>query len=106
MELKVKKAGESFGACVAKYNRVGGDFEQKMSDSAQVSAGAGAAQGGLINGGRGGLGTMALLYVITKIALRLCVFYISTSSVDHVRMAVQVELSGDCRGLCTGSVDW
>ncbi|KAG5851262.1 hypothetical protein ANANG_G00091200 [Anguilla anguilla] len=35
MELKVKKAGESFAACIEKYNRVGGDFEQKMSDSAQ-----------------------------------------------------------------------
>ncbi|KAI1891622.1 hypothetical protein AGOR_G00145680 [Albula goreensis] len=35
MEVKVKKAGESFGTCIEKYNRVGGDFEQKMSDSAQ-----------------------------------------------------------------------
>ncbi|XP_061093920.1 f-BAR domain only protein 1 isoform X1 [Conger conger] len=35
MEMKVKKAGESFGACVEKYNRVGGDFELKMCDSAQ-----------------------------------------------------------------------
>ncbi|KAJ8374477.1 hypothetical protein SKAU_G00050570 [Synaphobranchus kaupii] len=35
MEVKVKKTGESFGACIEKYNRVGGDFEQKMSDSAQ-----------------------------------------------------------------------
>ncbi|KAJ8418977.1 hypothetical protein AAFF_G00004760 [Aldrovandia affinis] len=35
VEVKVKKAGDSFGSCVEKYNRVGGDFEQKMSDSAQ-----------------------------------------------------------------------
>ncbi|XP_029002267.1 F-BAR domain only protein 1 isoform X2 [Betta splendens] len=34
-ELKSKKAGESFALCIEKYNRVGGEFEQKMSESAQ-----------------------------------------------------------------------
>uniref|UniRef100_A0A7N6A5F6 F-BAR domain-containing protein n=1 Tax=Anabas testudineus TaxID=64144 RepID=A0A7N6A5F6_ANATE len=34
-ELKSKKAAESFGLCIEKYNRVGGEFEQKMSESAQ-----------------------------------------------------------------------
>uniref|UniRef100_A0A674D952 FCH and mu domain containing endocytic adaptor 1 n=1 Tax=Salmo trutta TaxID=8032 RepID=A0A674D952_SALTR len=34
-ELKSKKAGELFAVCIEKYNRVGGDFEQKMSESAQ-----------------------------------------------------------------------
>ncbi|KAJ7992963.1 hypothetical protein DPEC_G00267520 [Dallia pectoralis] len=34
-ELKSKKAAESFAVCIEKYNRVGGDFEQKMSESAQ-----------------------------------------------------------------------
>ncbi|XP_076007328.1 f-BAR domain only protein 1 [Genypterus blacodes] len=34
-ELKSKKAAESFALCIEKYNRVGGDFEQKMSESAQ-----------------------------------------------------------------------
>uniref|UniRef100_A0A3P8WGV4 FCH and mu domain containing endocytic adaptor 1 n=1 Tax=Cynoglossus semilaevis TaxID=244447 RepID=A0A3P8WGV4_CYNSE len=36
-ELKSKKAAESFALCIEKYNRVGGEFEQKMSESAQVS---------------------------------------------------------------------
>uniref|UniRef100_A0A3P8YGE8 F-BAR domain only protein 1 n=1 Tax=Esox lucius TaxID=8010 RepID=A0A3P8YGE8_ESOLU len=34
-ELKSKKAAESFAVCIEKYNRVGGDFEQKMTESAQ-----------------------------------------------------------------------
>ncbi|XP_060788516.1 f-BAR domain only protein 1 isoform X2 [Neoarius graeffei] len=34
-ELKSKKAAESFAASVDKFNRTGGDFEQKMSESAQ-----------------------------------------------------------------------
>uniref|UniRef100_A0AAZ3QN98 F-BAR domain only protein 1 n=1 Tax=Oncorhynchus tshawytscha TaxID=74940 RepID=A0AAZ3QN98_ONCTS len=34
-ELKSKKAAELFAVCIEKYNRVGGDFEQKMSESAQ-----------------------------------------------------------------------
>ncbi|KAK3566258.1 hypothetical protein QTP86_030526 [Hemibagrus guttatus] len=34
-ELKSKKAFESFAASVDKFNRTGGDFEQKMSESAQ-----------------------------------------------------------------------
>uniref|UniRef100_UPI0037E90F08 f-BAR domain only protein 1 n=1 Tax=Semicossyphus pulcher TaxID=241346 RepID=UPI0037E90F08 len=34
-ELKSKKAAESFVLCIEKYNRVGGEFEQKMSESAQ-----------------------------------------------------------------------
>ncbi|XP_033937801.1 f-BAR domain only protein 1 isoform X2 [Pseudochaenichthys georgianus] len=34
-ELKSKKAAESFGLCIEKYNRVGGEFEQKMSESSQ-----------------------------------------------------------------------
>uniref|UniRef100_A0A672JGU9 F-BAR domain only protein 1-like n=1 Tax=Salarias fasciatus TaxID=181472 RepID=A0A672JGU9_SALFA len=34
-ELKSKKAAESFALCIEKYNRVGGEFEQKMSESAQ-----------------------------------------------------------------------
>ncbi|XP_037553771.1 F-BAR domain only protein 1 [Nematolebias whitei] len=34
-ELKSKKAAESFALCIDKYNRVGGEFEQKMSESAQ-----------------------------------------------------------------------
>ncbi|XP_018551425.1 F-BAR domain only protein 1 [Lates calcarifer] len=34
-ELKSKKAAESFAVCIEKYNRVGGEFEQKMSESAQ-----------------------------------------------------------------------
>ncbi|MBN3275200.1 FCHO1 protein, partial [Polyodon spathula] len=34
-EAKSKKAAETFSACVEKYNRVGGDFERKMSESAQ-----------------------------------------------------------------------
>ncbi|XP_061594756.1 f-BAR domain only protein 1 isoform X2 [Cololabis saira] len=34
-ELKSKKAAESLGLCIDKYNRVGGEFEQKMSESAQ-----------------------------------------------------------------------
>ncbi|MEQ2190491.1 F-BAR domain only protein 1 [Xenoophorus captivus] len=36
-ELKSKKAAESFALYIEKYNRVGGEFEQKMSESAQVS---------------------------------------------------------------------
>lgn len=35
-ELKSKKAAESFSASIEKFNRTGGDFEQKMSESAQV----------------------------------------------------------------------
>ena len=35
-ELKSKKAAESFAASIEKFNRAGGDFEQKMSESAQV----------------------------------------------------------------------
>ncbi|XP_024909262.1 f-BAR domain only protein 1 [Cynoglossus semilaevis] len=35
-ELKSKKAAESFALCIEKYNRVGGEFEQKMSESAQT----------------------------------------------------------------------
>ncbi|XP_060934402.1 f-BAR domain only protein 1 [Limanda limanda] len=34
-ELKSKKASESFALSIEKYNRVGGEFEQKMSESAQ-----------------------------------------------------------------------
>ncbi|XP_077440068.1 f-BAR domain only protein 1 [Vanacampus margaritifer] len=34
-ELKSKKAAESFALCIEKHNRVGGEFEQKMNDSAQ-----------------------------------------------------------------------
>uniref|UniRef100_A0A8C6UVJ0 FCH and mu domain containing endocytic adaptor 1 n=1 Tax=Neogobius melanostomus TaxID=47308 RepID=A0A8C6UVJ0_9GOBI len=34
-EMKSKKAAESFALCIEKYNRVGGEFEQKMSESAQ-----------------------------------------------------------------------
>uniref|UniRef100_A0AAR2KQG3 F-BAR domain-containing protein n=1 Tax=Pygocentrus nattereri TaxID=42514 RepID=A0AAR2KQG3_PYGNA len=34
-ELKSKKAAESFAASIEKFNRAGGDFEQKMSESAQ-----------------------------------------------------------------------
>uniref|UniRef100_A0A3Q3VZF3 F-BAR domain only protein 1 n=1 Tax=Mola mola TaxID=94237 RepID=A0A3Q3VZF3_MOLML len=34
-ELKSKKAAESFVLCIEKYNRVGGEFEQKMSESSQ-----------------------------------------------------------------------
>ncbi|KAK5606278.1 hypothetical protein CRENBAI_024081 [Crenichthys baileyi] len=34
-ELKSKKAAESFALYIEKYNRVGGEFEQKMSESAQ-----------------------------------------------------------------------
>ncbi|XP_034036052.1 F-BAR domain only protein 1 isoform X1 [Thalassophryne amazonica] len=34
-ELKSKKAAESFALCIEKHNRVGGEFEQKMSESAQ-----------------------------------------------------------------------
>ncbi|KAK7889307.1 hypothetical protein WMY93_024867 [Mugilogobius chulae] len=34
-ELKSKKAAESFALCIEKYNRAGGEFEQKMSESAQ-----------------------------------------------------------------------
>ncbi|KAG7488138.1 hypothetical protein MATL_G00030450 [Megalops atlanticus] len=34
-EVKVKKSGESLGSCIEKYNRVGGDFEQKMCESTQ-----------------------------------------------------------------------
>ncbi|XP_075872139.1 f-BAR domain only protein 1 isoform X2 [Nelusetta ayraudi] len=34
-ELKSKKAAESFALCIKKYNRVGGEFEQKMSESSQ-----------------------------------------------------------------------
>uniref|UniRef100_A0A3Q3GPM0 F-BAR domain only protein 1-like n=1 Tax=Labrus bergylta TaxID=56723 RepID=A0A3Q3GPM0_9LABR len=34
-EMKSKKAAESFSLCIEKYNRVGGEFEQKMSESAQ-----------------------------------------------------------------------
>lgn len=34
-ELKSKKAFDSFAATVEKFNRTGGDFEKKMSDSAQ-----------------------------------------------------------------------
>ncbi|XP_046726438.1 F-BAR domain only protein 1 isoform X2 [Silurus meridionalis] len=34
-ELKSKKAAKSFAASVAKFNSTGGDFEQKMSESAQ-----------------------------------------------------------------------
>uniref|UniRef100_A0AAV2KVP2 GMIP/FCHO2-like FCH domain-containing protein n=1 Tax=Knipowitschia caucasica TaxID=637954 RepID=A0AAV2KVP2_KNICA len=35
-ELKSKKAAESFALCIEKYNRVGAEFEQKLSESAQV----------------------------------------------------------------------
>lgn len=35
-ELKSKKAAESFAGSIEKFNRAGGDFEQKMSESAQV----------------------------------------------------------------------
>lgn len=34
-ELKCKKAAESFAGSIEKFNRAGGDFEQKMSESAQ-----------------------------------------------------------------------
>ncbi|XP_035378044.1 F-BAR domain only protein 1 isoform X2 [Electrophorus electricus] len=34
-ELKSKKSAEVFAASIEKYNRAGGEFEQKMSDSAQ-----------------------------------------------------------------------
>ncbi|KAI4872289.1 hypothetical protein NFI96_027718, partial [Prochilodus magdalenae] len=34
-ELKSKKAAESFATSIEKFNRAGGDFEQKMSESAQ-----------------------------------------------------------------------
>ncbi|XP_029286388.1 f-BAR domain only protein 1 [Cottoperca gobio] len=34
-ELKSKKAAESFALCIEKYNRVGGEFEQKISESSQ-----------------------------------------------------------------------
>ncbi|XP_067250787.1 f-BAR domain only protein 1 [Chanodichthys erythropterus] len=34
-ELKSKKAAESFAGSIEKFNRAGGDFEQKMSESAQ-----------------------------------------------------------------------
>ncbi|KAM9796784.1 f-BAR domain only protein 1 [Syngnathus typhle] len=34
-ELKSKKAAESFALCIEKHNRVGGEFEQKMNESAQ-----------------------------------------------------------------------
>ncbi|KAM3619566.1 uncharacterized protein V6R79_010284 [Siganus canaliculatus] len=34
-ELKSKKAAESFALCIEKYNRVGGEFEQKMNESSQ-----------------------------------------------------------------------
>uniref|UniRef100_W5LB67 FCH and mu domain containing endocytic adaptor 1 n=1 Tax=Astyanax mexicanus TaxID=7994 RepID=W5LB67_ASTMX len=34
-ELKSKKAAESFASSIEKFNRAGGDFEQKMSESAQ-----------------------------------------------------------------------
>ncbi|XP_037324838.2 f-BAR domain only protein 1 [Pungitius pungitius] len=34
-ELKSKKAAESFALSIEKYNRVGGEFEQKMSESSQ-----------------------------------------------------------------------
>uniref|UniRef100_H3DL95 FCH and mu domain containing endocytic adaptor 1 n=1 Tax=Tetraodon nigroviridis TaxID=99883 RepID=H3DL95_TETNG len=34
-ELKSKKAAESFASCIEKHNRVGADFEQKMSESSQ-----------------------------------------------------------------------
>ncbi|XP_061884311.1 F-BAR domain only protein 1-like isoform X1 [Entelurus aequoreus] len=34
-ELKSKKAAESFALCIEKYNRVGGEFEQKMNESTQ-----------------------------------------------------------------------
>ncbi|KAF3690696.1 F-BAR domain only protein 1 [Channa argus] len=34
-ELKSKKAAESFVLCIEKYNHVGRDFQQKMSESAQ-----------------------------------------------------------------------
>ncbi|KAG7279425.1 hypothetical protein CRUP_024244 [Coryphaenoides rupestris] len=34
-ELKSKKAAESLAVCIEKYNRVGGEFEHKMSESAQ-----------------------------------------------------------------------
>ncbi|XP_028301374.1 f-BAR domain only protein 1 [Gouania willdenowi] len=34
-ELKSKKAAESLALCIEKYNRVGGEFEQRMSESAQ-----------------------------------------------------------------------
>ena len=37
-EQKSKKAAEQFSGAIEKFNRVGGDFEQKMSDSAQVSS--------------------------------------------------------------------
>lgn len=35
-ELKSKKAAESFALCIEKHNRVGAEFEQKMSESSQV----------------------------------------------------------------------
>ncbi|XP_037105962.1 F-BAR domain only protein 1 [Syngnathus acus] len=34
-DLKSKKAAESFALCIEKHNRVGGEFEQKMNESAQ-----------------------------------------------------------------------
>ncbi|XP_051508490.1 F-BAR domain only protein 1-like isoform X3 [Myxocyprinus asiaticus] len=34
-ELKSKKAAESFAVSIEKFNRAGGDFEQKMNESAQ-----------------------------------------------------------------------
>lgn len=36
-ELKSKKAAESFALCIEKHNRVGAEFEQKMSESSLVS---------------------------------------------------------------------
>ncbi|KAK1801046.1 hypothetical protein P4O66_022657 [Electrophorus voltai] len=38
-ELKSKKSAEVFAASIEKYNRAGGEFEQKMSDSAQSDYG-------------------------------------------------------------------
>ena len=43
--MKSKKSAESFAVCIEKYNRVGGDFEQKMSESAQVSRSTGPGAG-------------------------------------------------------------
>ena len=51
--MKSKKAAESFSSCVEKYNRVGGDFEQKMCESAQVRGG-GCRQGPIRGGWRCG----------------------------------------------------
>lgn len=36
--MKSKKAAEAFALCIEKHNRVGAEFEQKMSESSQVSS--------------------------------------------------------------------